>query len=179
MSENLEPVKKTSASIGLINPKGPTNVGAVLRSADCFRADAIFYTGTRYANAAKFHTDTQGASKRVSLTGVDSLIDAVSEETKIVCVELVEGATSLPEFEHPENAFYIFGAEDGSIPQKVIDQADEVVYIPTVGCLNLAQTVNIVLYDRTAKSDLSFANDDLIKQSRDTNNKSRVRAVSK
>jgi tRNA(Leu) C34 or U34 (ribose-2'-O)-methylase TrmL len=26
------------------------------------------------------------------------------------------------------------------------------VYIPTVGCMNLAATVNVVLYDRLAKS---------------------------
>jgi len=27
-----------------------------------------------------------------------------------------------------------------------------VVYIPTVGCMNLAATVNVVLYDRLAKA---------------------------
>jgi tRNA(Leu) C34 or U34 (ribose-2'-O)-methylase TrmL len=27
-----------------------------------------------------------------------------------------------------------------------------VVYIPTVGCMNLAATVNVVLYDRMAKA---------------------------
>ncbi|MDO7644738.1 MAG: hypothetical protein MUQ62_08500, partial [Reinekea forsetii] len=88
-----------------------------------------------------------------------------------VCVDLIEGATALSDFVHPERALYIFGPEDGSLSQAVIDQADAVVYIPTIGCLNLAATVNIVLYDRAAKLNLVPGGDRLIQTSRDTNNK--------
>jgi len=84
---------------------------------------------------------------------------------------LVEGAIPLPEFEHPENALYIFGPEDGTIAQNVIDAADAVVYVPTIGCMNLAASVNVLLYDRLAKSKHIVANNELIKRSRDTNNK--------
>jgi len=70
---------------------------------------------------------------------------------------------------------YIFGPEDGTISQAVIDRADAVVYVPTIGCMNLAATVNVVLYDRLAKSDLGFATDALIRQSRDTNNKIKLK----
>ncbi|WP_241504056.1 TrmH family RNA methyltransferase [Pelagibaculum spongiae] len=104
------------------------------------------------------------------------MLDAVPEGAKIVCIELVEGAVALPEFEHPENAFYVFGPEDGSLEQAVVDRADAVVYIPTIGCMNLAATVNVLLYDRMAKSYQQQANnpldqgDQLIRQSRDTNN---------
>jgi hypothetical protein len=41
--------------------------------------------------------------------------------------------------------------------------------------MNLAASVNVLLYDRLAKSDYSHAGDDLIKQSRDTNNTVKVR----
>jgi tRNA(Leu) C34 or U34 (ribose-2'-O)-methylase TrmL len=80
------------------------------------------------------------------------------------------GATPLHEFSHPDNGYYIFGPEDGSIEQRILNQADAVVYIPTQGCLNLAATVNIVLYDRLCKSVGIVTGDELIKQSRDTNN---------
>jgi tRNA(Leu) C34 or U34 (ribose-2'-O)-methylase TrmL len=67
--------------------------------------------------------------------------------------------------------FNIFGPEDGTISQDVIDRADAVVYVPTNGCMNLAATVNVVLYDRLAKSCQSYESNELIRQSRDTNNR--------
>ena len=162
-------------SIGLCNPKSPTNVGAVMRAAGCFRADAILSTGERYDRAVKFHTDTQDAVDSIPLNWVDSLLEAVSEDATIVCVELVEGASSLPDYQHPENAFYVFGPEDGAIPQPLIDRADDVVFIPTRGCLNLAATVNVVLYDRTAKSSPVVDSNQLIRQSRDANNRLKIK----
>ncbi|HAU04423.1 MAG TPA: 23S rRNA methyltransferase, partial [Pseudoalteromonas shioyasakiensis] len=34
------------ASIGLLNPKSPTNVGGVLRAAGCYNAKQVFFTGS-------------------------------------------------------------------------------------------------------------------------------------
>lgn len=160
--------------IGLTDPKSPTNVGAVMRAAGCYNASSVFYTGERYDRAMQFNTDTKDATQSIPLTGVVSLLEVVPQGATVVCVDLVEGAMPLPYFEHPENAFYIFGPEDGTLSQQVIDQADAVVYIPTRGCMNLAATVNVVLYDRLAKQDISWAGDELIRQSRDTNNKVKV-----
>jgi tRNA(Leu) C34 or U34 (ribose-2'-O)-methylase TrmL len=148
-----------------------------MRAAGCFRVDSVFYTGNRYAQAARFNTDTQEVNRKIPLTGVTCLLENVPENTKVVCVELVEGAIPLPAFQHPDNVFYIFGPENGTINQKIIDRADAVVYVPTVGCMNLAATVNVVLYDRMAKSELTIANDELIRQSRDTNNKLKVKTT--
>jgi tRNA(Leu) C34 or U34 (ribose-2'-O)-methylase TrmL len=146
-----------------------------MRAAGCYQVDAVYYTGQRYARAAKFNTDTKQVNDRMPLSALDSF-KSVNEmpfasKASIVCIELVEGAQPLPDFVHPDNAFYIFGPEDGSISQEVIDEADAVVYIPTVGCMNLAATVNVVLYDRLAKSVNQSGSDELIKLSRDTNNR--------
>ena len=168
-------MQKPTVTIGLTNPKSPSNVGAVMRAAGCFRADAVVYTGRRFAMAAPFHTDTQGVAGKIPLTGVDSLLNCIPEETQLVCVELVEGAIPLPDFQHPARAFYAFGPEDGTLGQEIIDRADAVVYVPTVGCLNLAATVNVVLYDRLAKSALTIANDELIRRSRDNNNRAKIK----
>lgn len=173
-------MKPSYVSIGLVNPKSPTNVGGIMRAAGCYRVDSVFFTGKRYPLAAsngnaQYNTDTKGASQQIPLTGVESLVDACPEEVKIICVDLVEGAISLPDFEHPEKAIYVFGPEDGTISQQVINRADAVVYVPTVGCMNLAASVNVLLYDRLAKSTQTIANDDLIRESRDTNNRVRVR----
>ena len=166
---------KSLVEIGLIKPKSPVNVGAVLRAAGCFRAQRIFYTGDRYDRATKFNTDTTNAKSSIPLNNVDDLLATAPETSKKVCIELAEGATPLTEYQHPAHAFYIFGPEDGTISQSIIDNADDVVYIPTIGCMNLAATVSIVLYDRLAKSKEIIVDEELIKRSRDTNNTVRVR----
>lgn len=157
--------------IGLLNPKSPSNMGSVMRAAGCYRADAVFYTGTRYDRAAAFHTDTHQASSRIPLQLVDDLVLAAPENTRVVCVELVEGAVALPGYVHSDRAIYVFGPEDGSIDQDVIDRSDDVVYMPTEMCMNLAASVNVLLYDRLAKSEQAFGSDELVRASRDTNNR--------
>lgn len=185
---------ESKVAIGLTNPKSPSNVGAVMRAAGCYQVDHVLYTGKRYAQAAKFGgnnlaTDTKNARKNIPLTGVDSfsqlpeLLENFSSETKIICVDLIEGATPLPHFQHPEKAIYLFGPEDGTIGQEVIDNADGVVYVPTVGCMNLAASVNVLLYDRLAKqlvkqASSQQADNALIRESRDTNNKVKVKVQS-
>jgi len=68
-----------------------------------------------------------------------------------VAVDLIEGAIPLHEYKHPERAFYIFGQEDGTLGERVLSYCRDVVYIPTSYCMNLAATVNVVLYDRMSK----------------------------
>ncbi|OBU14431.1 23S rRNA methyltransferase [Photobacterium aquimaris] len=167
-------MKDASVIIGLSNPKSPTNIGAVLRAAGCYKADAVIYTGTRYDKAAKFQTDTKKMAQSIPLSGVESMLDNLPQDMKIVCVDFAEGATLLPHFVHPEKAIYIFGPEDGSISQDVADRADHVVYVPTVGCMNLAASVNVVLYDRLAKQENIAQSDEHIRQNRDNKNNLRV-----
>jgi len=166
---------ESTLSIGLSNPKNPLNVGLVMRAAGCFQANSVFYTGERYDRAASFNTDTQNVSLSIPLTWVQSLPGDVAANTHVVCVELVEGAIPLPAFQHPEKALYIFGPEDGTIQQEVVDRADSVVFIPTIGSLNLAAAVNVLLYDRLAKMPASDCYEALIRDSRDTNNRTKVK----
>jgi tRNA(Leu) C34 or U34 (ribose-2'-O)-methylase TrmL len=68
-----------------------------------------------------------------------------------VVIEVHYRARSLTSFTHPESAFYIFGPEDGSVRKEIVERVPLIVQIPA-GCLNLAAAVNVVLYDRLAKS---------------------------
>ena len=150
-------------------------MGSILRAAGCYQAQSIRYTGARYARAKAFSTDTKNAHLNISVTQVPAAIDPVNDRHLVkVAIELVEGATPLPLFKHPEEALYIFGPEDGSIEQDVIDQCDYVVYIPTIGCMNLAATVNVLLYDRLAKMTEMPDGDQIIIKSRDTNNRTKL-----
>ena len=162
------------AIIGLVNPKSPENVGMVLRAAGCYGADKVFYTGERYNRARQFFTDTKNAHVKIPLQCVDDLLSVVQQGTKVVAVELIEGATPLIHFEHPANAYYIFGPEDGSLSQTILNACDHVVYIPTIGCMNLAATVNVVLYDRLAKRVGNIIEERPIAQNRDTNSRAKI-----
>lgn len=166
------------AYIGLTNPKSPDNVGSVMRAAGCYNANGVFYTGKRFdaamSRGQKLHTDTKNVNRRIPLQSVGSFQSSIPQGAVPVAIELVEGATSLVDFEHPENAYYIFGPEDKSLDKEVVAWCKHVIYIPTVGCMNLAATVNVVLYDRMAKLGALAQGDDLIRASRDNNNRLKV-----
>ncbi|KPU83019.1 23S rRNA methyltransferase [Psychromonas sp. PRT-SC03] len=162
-------------TIGLSDPKSATNVGATLRAAGCYGVDKVIYTGARYDRAVKLNTDTKKIKSRIPLIGVSHLLEDKAPQTKIICVDLIEGAIPLPNFEHPNDALYLFGPEDGTLSQCLIDSADAVVYIPTKGCMNLAATINVVLYDRLAKSGQHHTDNQLIKDSRDNNNRVKIK----
>lgn len=136
------------AGIGLWQPKDSHNIGSVLRAAGCFGAQFVGVEGRRYRNAP---TDTQKAWKHIPLIEVDNLQLLIPHGASCVAVDLVDEATSLAGFVHPERAFYVFGGEDRTLPETVMQWCSSRVFVPTRHCLNLAAAVNIVLYDRMAK----------------------------
>lgn len=171
---------KNRTELLLVNPKSPTNVGAVLRASGCFKVDQVMMTGERFLKAQKFQTDTKNIQNQMPLIRVEKPTDQLLPGLKIVAVELVEGAGLLTEFDHPDQARYVFGPEDGTLTQSFINHCDHVVFIPTIGCLNLAATVNIVLYDRLLKlnkhpEQSKFDLDQFIRDNRDPNNRVRVK----
>lgn len=168
-------MKNNEVTICLTNPKSPSNVGAILRAAGCYQIPELLYTGNRYNKAKKHATDTQNVGSDITVRHVESFLDEKPTDVKLVCIDFVEGATPLPTFQHPEKAYYVFGPEDGSLKQDIINEADYVVYMPTVGSLNLAAAANVVLYDRAAKS-FTEHSDELIRESRDVNNRLKVPA---
>ncbi len=141
------------ACIGLYDPKSPENVGSVMRAAGCYGVTSVFYTGTRYDRAKLFYTDTQKIYETLPLIGVKKLKEIIPLGCVPVAVELIDGAKPLTSYKHPARAFYIFGPEDGTLKKEITDFCEDIVYVPTNGCMNLAATVNVVLYDRLAKGD--------------------------
>jgi len=178
MSENkTESSTDSRTIIALTNPKSSSNVGGAMRAAGCYDAQKVVYSGDRFNRAVRLAADTQKVHEIVPLVHYEELLDALEPGMKLVCVDLIEGATPLPNFQHPDNAMYLFGPEDGTIKQKVINQADAVVYVPTIGCMNLAASVNVVMYDKLAKSQQHQLDNELIKKSRDRNNKIKVKSL--
>lgn len=147
----LHPVQRNVrgyAAVGFDNPKSPLNLGSALRACAVYDAAMLAYTGRRFQGAP---TDTPKQYRHMPLLHPDDLREVIPFDCIPVAVDLIEGARPLNEYSHPERAFYIFGAEDQTLGKRITDWCRDTVYVPTNGCMNLAATVNVVLYDRMAK----------------------------
>ena len=141
------------ACVALDRPTDPVNVGHALRAAFCFDARMVIIGGdTAGIKLPKLHTDPMRSYRHIPVIRSKNLIEAVPEGASIVCVELRDDAETLMDFNHPERACYVFGPENGSISAEILDRTTQKVMIPTMASLNLGMIVNIVLYDRLAKS---------------------------
>lgn len=140
--------KRGFAAIGLDRCKSRENLGGVLRAAGCYGAGLVMLAGGRMG---RYATDTMQAYKHMPCLEVDDLVSSIPYGATPVVVELTDRSRSLVNFVHPESAFYIFGPEDGNVKDEIVARAAHVIQIPTSHCMNLAATVNVVLYDRLAK----------------------------
>jgi len=143
-------------SIILIDPKYDHNVGAAVRAASCFGATQVLFTGNRvdvssHRSKRLPREERMRAFRDVAWSRVERPFDMLDSGVTPVAVEIVPGAELLPQFEHPENAAYVFGPEDGTLPRAVLGQCYRFVRIPTIHCVNLGAAVYITLYDRMVK----------------------------
>ena len=144
-----------SSTIFLENPKYPHNVGGAIRAASCYGVDTVAWSGDRVTN-----DPTERLPREERMRGYKDVNQLyIPENPKlqslgkpIICVELLHGAVPLPHFEHPTDAVYVFGPEDGSVSKGLRSACHQFVFIPTRHCLNLAAAVYTLLYDREIKA---------------------------
>lgn len=151
----FEPVPASNVAVGLWNPKYAHNVGGVVRAASCYGVPQVWFSGSRVKDEVEIaeripREERMRGYNGVSICHSDRFFDEFSGVTP-VAIELTPGAENLIEFEHPENALYVFGPEDGSLPRVALGLCHRFVKIPTRHCTNLAAAVYTVLYDRHLK----------------------------
>lgn len=145
--------------IGIENGKNRANLGQLWRSAACFNADYMFTIGGRYQNTK---ADTIWRhTPFYEFEDVPSWLCGLPKDTRIIAVEVPDDtpwdeSTPLAKFKHPERAMYVLGAEDHGISGDVLDVIDDLIYVPTSQCMNVAITGSIVLYDRASKMRAGF-----------------------
>lgn len=144
------PHSRGFAAVGLVRSKHHTNVGGVLRAAFIYGAQMVAIEGDR--SPVRSHVDTVKAWRHIPVLRGD-LHSLIPFDAVPVAVDLVNDAVPLPSYQHPARAFYVFGPEDGTLGKAVLDWCPQRVMVPTRHCMNLAATVNVVLYDRMAKAD--------------------------
>lgn len=142
----------------LEEPKYPHNLAAAIRACACFGLDRLYWTGSRFTFEAGDRLPREERMKgyaNVKFENVERPFDHLAIGTVPVCVELTPCAMPLTFFEHPPNAAYVFGPEDGGVSQAFRGLCHYFVYIPAYHCLNLAAAVNVVLADRLMKTQLA------------------------
>jgi tRNA(Leu) C34 or U34 (ribose-2'-O)-methylase TrmL len=142
----------------LIDPKYPHNVGAAIRACSCFDVNSFVWTGER-VNPAKYERlpreERMKGYKRVDFRYDQRPFELFPKDSVPVCVEVFENSEPLTTFVHPENAIYVFGPEDGRIPQVVRWLCHRFVHIPAHFCLNLSAAVNVVFAHRLMSRQLA------------------------
>jgi len=144
-------------AVVMYNPKYPHNVGAAVRAASCFGAKVIIFSGDRLGvlDNPKVRIPREERMKGyfdVTIINDDYPFNRFPKEVTPVAVEVRQNSELLPHFEHPENPVYVFGPEDGSLPQNALTHCHRFLRIPSKHCLSLGNAVNIVLYDRMVKN---------------------------
>ena len=157
---NRKVPKGVVPAVVLINPNFSHNVGAALRGCSCFDVKQLWWTGSRVKIDPQ-KGERLGREERmkgyrdVAWINHDRPFDQFSDDAVPVVVELLPSSEPLTTFTHPENAIYVFGPEDGDVPQSIRTLAHRFVFIPSRHCLNLSAAVNVVLADRMMKRQLA------------------------
>lgn len=139
-------------AVVLQHPKYLNNLAAAKRACASFGVEHLIYTGNRIDwNVDRIPRELRMKDyQSVNLRQHGRPFDLFPKLTP-VCIELVDNTVPLPIFQHPEHALYVFGPEDGSVSQVFRRLCHRFVSIPSKHCLNLAATINVVLYDRLCK----------------------------
>lgn len=138
--------------IGVYNSKSVDNVGTLWRSAFMLGASYIFTIGSR--NAWEKCADTYKAWRHVPAIRYhdwNAFAAAAPFSTQMVAVEM--GGVPLEEFEHPERAVYILGAEDAGLPASIVRACAHCISLGGVRAksYNVAVAGSLIMYDRYAK----------------------------
>lgn len=168
----------TIPSVILCNPRYAHNVGGAFRACSCYDIDQLWWTGDR---VRLDNRPGQRLPREERMKGYKSVSFFPNEDIRKileefpnavpVAVEVRPNSELLPFFEHPENAVYIFGPEDGSVAPGLLPYCHRFLAVPTAHCLNLSAAVATVLYDRRMKRMLAglepgWRLDDFLNESR-------------
>lgn len=134
--------------IALYEPKIEANLGVVCRSAHAFGAAFVALIGQRYQRVASDTTKAMHSLPVLYFRDWPAFTESMALYP-LVTVE-VNREVSLAQFRHPEQAIYVFGGEDRSLPVT----GDAACHIPTKYCLNLGSCATTVMYARQAQAEL-------------------------
>ncbi len=151
-------VKKKSVVVLLDQVTDPHNIGAILRSACAFGADAIVVQSRNAPELNGLIAKTaSGAAEFVPLvfeTNLSRAIEAL-KEAGFFCLALDERGQDIGKAPHYEKTLLVMGAEGPGLRPLIKEHCDLLVKLPTPGqisSLNVSNATAIALYAITTKT---------------------------
>lgn len=131
----------------------PQNLGAIIRSAECFGASAVLWSKNRGSDLSPVAAKTSsGASELLPLVRVSNLAHSLKELKEggfeIVAAQVVKGAEPAYQFHFAPKTALILGSEGEGIQPLLQKLADRSIYLPMKGkisSLNVAQATTSFL----------------------------------
>jgi 23S rRNA (guanosine2251-2'-O)-methyltransferase len=132
----------------------PHNLGAILRTAECFGANCLIYSKNRGTDITPVVSKvSSGASELIPLIRVSNLAETAKifqeKGYSIIAADVGEGSISLYNFDFPEHTLLILGSEGEGIQKLLLKRSDCLLKIPMQGkidSLNVAQAASVFLY---------------------------------
>ncbi len=163
--DEFREAEKTPLVVVLDDVRSLYNVGAVFRSADTFRLEAVYLCGiTACPPHAEIHKTALGAEEAVAWRYFSTTEEAVAllkeNGHRVYSVEQVEGSTKLQRLaaelpalgseDAPKGYAVVMGNEVKGVKQSVVDMSDGCLEIPQLGTkhsLNVSTTAGIVMWE--------------------------------
>ena len=163
-AEEFRKAEKVPLIVVLDNVRSLHNVGAVFRTADAFRLEAVYLCGITVHPQedapqdwpSDLHKTALGAENTVSHVYFKETTEAVkalqAAGYKVFAIEQAEGSVKLADVCLEQNRKYaiVFGHEVFGVQQSVVDMVDGCIEIPQYGTkhsLNVSVTAGIVMYE--------------------------------
>jgi tRNA G18 (ribose-2'-O)-methylase SpoU len=153
--------RKLPLVVVLDNVRSLYNVGAVFRTSDAFRVEAIYLCGiTARPPHVEIHKTALGAEYSVDwryFEHTEEAVKTLKQNEYILCaVEQVSGSIMLNEWLPEKGKQYavVFGNEVKGVMQQVVDNCNVCLEIPQYGTkhsLNVSVSVGIVIWDMFTK----------------------------
>ena len=137
--------------IGIEQGKNKINYGTLYRTAYILGASFVFIIGHRFRRQSSDTTKSWRHLPTYSFKNFDNFYENLPYDCILVGIEMIPDATYVENFEHPQRACYLLGAEDTGLSKKAIEKCHTIIKLRGNKSLNVAVAGSIVLYDRISK----------------------------
>ncbi len=153
-ADQFRAADKVPLIVVLDNIRSQHNVGAVFRTADAFRLQAVYLCGICCCPPnAEIHKTALGAEETVPFRYFDNTLDAVQQLHEdgytVYAIEQTHNSIDFDTIQVSGPTAVILGHEVFGVQQDVVDAADGAIEISQYGTkhsLNVSVTAGIVLY---------------------------------